>query len=199
MTKKELYCFSNESDTQEDNGLFVKEIAKVGIFNDSKGRPFKFTTDFFDSLIKKTKEMKHEPFIPVGHPKEDDPRTNTGFLVDFWRDGESLFGKFKIDDDETKEGIKKGTIKHNSIGIMKDLLTDAKYYLQHVALTFQPMIGGLGHFKPVEFGEAVDLKSVEIVQFSRVEENEEVVKETNKEEEQCQKKTKRKINLRISM
>jgi len=198
--KKELLCFGNESDTKADGQYFVKEIARTGIHKDSKGRDFHFTESFFDDLIKKTKAKGHDIFVPLGHPTQDNPKENTGWLVDYWREGDRLFGKFKIEDEETKEGILKGTIRHNSIGLMKDLFEDAKYYLQHVALTFQPMIDGLGRFKAVAFGGADVSENVEVSLFNRVEEEAIVEKAANKKQDGevlCQKK--RKINLRISM
>jgi hypothetical protein len=164
---RQIHAINLASNFEIDGELFVKEVAKTGKFKSGEGRIIEFTTDMFKELVGNFKKSEAEVPSPIEHNL--DPLANAGWVKDLFINGDSLFAKFDITNAEVLGKIKEGSIRHNSVGLVKK---GGKWILEHIALTNLPIITGMETFKPVELSSVAG-QEVEIFNYSRMEEESE--------------------------
>lgn len=144
MNKKIIFSVGHFN-FSKDGKYFIKEVAKVGNHIASDGTAMELTKDI---LVNACKTFSGHVPVPLTHRGFYNPMMNTGWVKEVWFDNGSMFAKIEITEKDVAEKIENKTINDDSIALAFE---NDEWKLEHIALTLNPAIEGLGGFIPVEF------------------------------------------------
>lgn len=137
------YLMQNGAIEFEDGkNIFLKEVARTGVFTSRQGKRVSLTKEFFEELIKNFVPGKSP--IPLGHDGMKDASKNTGWVQKLFMKDNSLWAEMEITEPDIADKIRRGTIKADSIGV---IMGNVGKVLEHIALTLSPAVPGLSDFK----------------------------------------------------
>jgi len=124
-----------------------KEVFKAGKWTDSSGRTRSFSEADIDQIVasfnEKTGRNSQGRNVPlfIGHPSGEAPAY--GWVEKVWRQGKSMFAKFKDIPKKMKSALDDKAFKDVSISL--DGIKG--HVLQHIGLTNMPAVAGLAGFE----------------------------------------------------
>jgi len=150
---KHILCLQTDPAVRMEFGgglaRFKKELIKVGNYiKESTGQKIDVALDTLKHWVREfdrwTAAGNRLP-IPLGHERANQPEANRGWVTSMFIEGNSLYGVLELSD----ESLAKTT--DVSICVNPEL-TDGKgikynNVISHVALTTQPVVGGLSGFQ----------------------------------------------------
>lgn len=153
MDTKHILCLQTDPAVRMEFGeglaRFKKELIKVGNYiKESTGQKIDVALDTLKHWVREfdrwTAAGNRLP-IPLGHERANQPEANRGWVTSMFIEGNSLYGILELSD----ESLAKTT--DVSICVNPEL-TDGKgikynNVISHVALTTQPVVGGLSGFQ----------------------------------------------------
>jgi hypothetical protein len=145
-------------DRREEGGQqvqrFRKELIRVGQYvHPADGMPFQVTSKTLDHWVATFSRMQTNGIkvpVPVGHWDPVPPDKNRGWLVDVFREGDSLFGKIDLVGEDAIALAGRADVSLYCPADLSDSKENVyKRPIEHVALCTDPVIPGLGQFMPI--------------------------------------------------
>lgn len=132
------------------------QIARVGTFTDSAGRPQTFTPADLAAIAAAYKPEKRDAPLVFGHPNTNAPAF--GWVERLKTEDGKLFAQFAQVPGEVRDLVAQGRYRHVSMSLMPDRVT-----LRHVGLlgAAQPAIDGLAAVELASTGDAIVIEFTE--------------------------------------
>lgn len=149
--------FEATSDQQKHDGVptrkFKKELARVGIYV-HEGKKLELTHEAFDHWVLQFARMKEAGVkVPVAvgtHEEAIHPDDNRGWLIDVFREGDSLFMTCKIIGEDAIEAAPRSDVSVYAPGAWADGVGNQYVRpITHVLMVTDPVVPGLNDWIPL--------------------------------------------------
>ena len=157
MTRKNKWILTLDQSTIEKEGVriedgvpihtYTKELCRVGSYHNGADK-YEITVAMLDEMVINFADFsKNGNRIPIcaTHDWSNNPENNHGWLLDLWRENDSLYGKIELIGEDAPKLAK---VSEVSVACAKNY-TDGKgtkyksWTLLHIALTTDPVVDNL--------------------------------------------------------